>query len=152
MFQRLCVFYSQAFVFRIGLFVVNSVLAPLFLCVVVVVYHVTIVSIRHGLLKTFWPLVIGCVLRTAGSTKIWNYADPLTPSNESSDFEPWFGSGSYYEPTDPKHLIKPLLFSCFVSVPMFLCVHATGEREVRRGSGRQDHHASLRPRPAHQEH
>ena len=34
---------------------------------------------------------------------------------------------------------------------MFLCVHATGEREVRRGSGRQDYHASLGPRPAHQE-
>ena len=35
--------------------------------VVVVVYHVTIVAIRHGLLKKFWPIVIGCVLRTAGS-------------------------------------------------------------------------------------
>ena len=34
---------------------------------VVVVYHVTIVAIGHGLLKNFWPLVIGCVLRTAGS-------------------------------------------------------------------------------------
>ena len=32
---------------------------------VVVVYHVTIVAIGHGLLKKFWPLVIGCVLRTA---------------------------------------------------------------------------------------
>ena len=35
--------------------------------VVVVVNHVTIVAIGHGLLKKFWPLVIGCVLCTAGS-------------------------------------------------------------------------------------
>ena len=34
---------------------------------VVVVYHVTIVAIGHGLLKKFWPLVLGCVLHTAGS-------------------------------------------------------------------------------------
>ena len=45
---------------------------------VVVVYHVTIVAIGHGLLKKFWPLVLGCVLRTAVSSIIWNYADPLT--------------------------------------------------------------------------
>ena len=32
----------------------------------------------HGLLKKFWPMVIGCALRTAGSSIIWNYADPLT--------------------------------------------------------------------------
>ena len=37
---------------------------------VVVVYHVTIEAIGHGLLKKFWPLVIGCVLRTAGSSII----------------------------------------------------------------------------------
>ena len=37
---------------------------------VVVVYHVTIVAIGHGLFKKFWPLVIGCVLRTAGSSII----------------------------------------------------------------------------------
>ena len=37
---------------------------------VVVVYHVTIVAIGHGSLKKFWPLVIGCVLRTAGSSII----------------------------------------------------------------------------------
>ena len=37
-----------------------------FLGNVVVVYHVTIVAIRHGLLKKFWPLVLGCVLRTVG--------------------------------------------------------------------------------------
>ena len=37
---------------------------------VVVVYHVTIVAIGHGLLKKFWPMVIGCVLRTAGSSNI----------------------------------------------------------------------------------
>ena len=34
---------------------------------VVVVCHVTIVAIGHGL---FWPLVLGCVLRTAGSSII----------------------------------------------------------------------------------
>ena len=32
--------------------------------VVAVVYHVTIEAIGHGLLKKFWPMVIGCVLRT----------------------------------------------------------------------------------------
>ena len=31
---------------------------------VVVIYHVNIVVIGHGLLKKFWPLVLGCVLRT----------------------------------------------------------------------------------------
>ena len=36
----------------------------------VVVYHVNIVV--NGLLKKFWPLVLGCVLRTAGSLIIWN--------------------------------------------------------------------------------
>ena len=43
-----------------------------------VVYYVTIVAIGHRLLKKFWPMVIGCVLRTAGSSIIWNYAEPLT--------------------------------------------------------------------------
>ena len=33
---------------------------------VVVVYHVTIVAIGHGLLKKFWPLVLGCVLALQG--------------------------------------------------------------------------------------
>ena len=43
----------------------------LFSVIVVVVYHVTIVAIGHGLLKKFWPfLVLGCVLRTAGSSFI----------------------------------------------------------------------------------
>ena len=37
---------------------------------VVVVYHVTIVAIGHGLLKKFLPLLLGCVLRTAGSSII----------------------------------------------------------------------------------
>ena len=37
---------------------------------VVVVYHEIIVAIGHGLLNKFWPLVIGCVLRTAGSSII----------------------------------------------------------------------------------
>ena len=32
---------------------------------VVVVYHLTIVAIGHGLLKKFWPMVIVCVVRTA---------------------------------------------------------------------------------------
>ena len=36
----------------------------------VVVYLVTIVAIGHGLLKKFWPLVLGCVLRTAGTSII----------------------------------------------------------------------------------
>ena len=39
-----------------------------FIVFVVVVYHVTIVAIGHGLLKKFWPMVIGWVLRTAGSS------------------------------------------------------------------------------------
>ena len=37
---------------------------------VVVVYHVSIVAIGHWLLKKFWPLALGCVLRTAGSSII----------------------------------------------------------------------------------
>ena len=40
------------------------------LVVVVVVYHVTIVAIVHGLLKKFWPFGTRCVLRTAGSSII----------------------------------------------------------------------------------
>ena len=36
------------------------------LFVVVVVYHLTVVAIGHGLLKKLWPLVLGCVLRTVG--------------------------------------------------------------------------------------
>ena len=48
------------------------------MCHFVVVYHVAIVAIWHGLLKKFWPMVIGCALRTAASSLIWNYADPLT--------------------------------------------------------------------------
>ena len=43
----------------------KSEIATLF----VVVYHVTTVAIRHGLLKKFWPLVIGCVLRTTIATR-----------------------------------------------------------------------------------
>ena len=38
--------------------------------VVVVVYNVTIVAIGHGVVEEFWPLVIGCVLRTTGSSII----------------------------------------------------------------------------------
>ena len=37
---------------------------------VVVVYHVTIIAIGHGLLKKCWPLVLGCVLRTVGSSTL----------------------------------------------------------------------------------
>ena len=39
-------------------------------CVDVAVYHVTILAIGHGLLTKFWPMVIGCILRTAGSSII----------------------------------------------------------------------------------
>ena len=46
--------------------------------IVVVVNHVTTVAIGHRVLKKFWPMVLGCVLRTAGSSIIQNYADPLT--------------------------------------------------------------------------
>ena len=61
--------------------------------VVVVVYHVTIVAIGHGLLKKFWPcfLVLGCVLRTAGNSIIWNYADPLT-SLELLNYVNWLSA------------------------------------------------------------
>ena len=38
---------------------------------VVVVYHVPIVTIGHGLLKKFWPLILGCVLCT--SLELLNY-------------------------------------------------------------------------------
>ena len=38
----------------------------LYACVVVV-YHVTSVMIGHWLMKKVWPMVIGYVLRTAGS-------------------------------------------------------------------------------------
>ena len=36
----------------------------------VVVYHATIVSIGHYLLMKCWPTVLGCVLRTEGSSPI----------------------------------------------------------------------------------
>ena len=39
-----------------------------------VVYTLTFVAIGHGLLKKFWTLVLGCVLRTI----IKNCADPLS--------------------------------------------------------------------------
>ena len=38
--------------------------------VVFVVYHETIVVVGHELLKIFWPMVIGCVPSTAGSSLI----------------------------------------------------------------------------------
>ena len=44
----------------------------------VVVYHVTIVVIGHGLLRKFWPMVIGCVLRTAASSIYENYVESLS--------------------------------------------------------------------------
>ena len=37
---------------------------------VVAVHHLTIAAIGHGLLNTFWPMLIGCVFRTAGSSVI----------------------------------------------------------------------------------
>ena len=46
------------------------------------VYLVYLLMIRivcsPELLKKCWPILIGCVLRTAGISPIWNYADPLT--------------------------------------------------------------------------
>ena len=47
-----------------------------YLCCVVVVHHITIVAIGHGLFKKFWLSLIGCVLRTTGSfpyLKLHNY-------------------------------------------------------------------------------
>ena len=38
--------------------------------VIAVVCHVFIVTIGHGSLKEFWPMVAGCVQRTAGSSFI----------------------------------------------------------------------------------
>ena len=35
------------------------------------VVYVTIVVIGHWLMKKFWPLVLGCVLRTAGTLTIY---------------------------------------------------------------------------------
>ena len=46
--------------------------------VVDVVYHVTIVAMDKGVEEILAFLVLGCVLRTAGSSFMWNYADPLT--------------------------------------------------------------------------
>ena len=37
--------------------------------VVVAFYHVTFEVIGHGLLKNFWPMLIGCLLHTAGCSK-----------------------------------------------------------------------------------
>ena len=45
---------------------------------VVVVYHANIVAMNMSRWKKFWPIVIDCVLRPAGSYLIWNYADLLT--------------------------------------------------------------------------
>ena len=36
------------------------------------------VDILHGPVKTFWPMIIGCVLRTARSSLICNCADTPT--------------------------------------------------------------------------
>ena len=44
----------------------------------VVVNHMTIVAIGHGLRKKFWPKVICYVLRNAETSLIWTFADPLT--------------------------------------------------------------------------
>ena len=46
--------------------------------IVVVVYHVTIVAMDMSCWRNFGLLVLGCVLRTAGNSIIWNYADPFT--------------------------------------------------------------------------
>ena len=40
--------------------------------------HIVAIGQWHGLLKTFWPIVIGCALRTAGISSItWNFAYAL---------------------------------------------------------------------------
>ena len=44
---------------------------------VVAVYHVTILGIAHGLVKKFWPMVIGCVLRTC---REFNYLKLCRPA------------------------------------------------------------------------
>ena len=48
---------------------------------VVVVYHVTIVAMDLGCLRNFGLLVIGCVLRTAGSLLFvtWFVSEPISP-------------------------------------------------------------------------
>ena len=56
---------------------------------VVVVYYKTIVAIGHGLKRKFWLMVIGCILRIAGSSIIGNFKDPL-PSIELLNYtSPW---------------------------------------------------------------
>ena len=52
-----------------------ALVGPLYLrpatsVVVAVVYHVTIVAIGHRMFKEIWPISIGCVLCTAGSSLI----------------------------------------------------------------------------------
>ena len=54
-------------IYKLSIYTVQSVYTY---NVAVVVHHVTIVAIGHGLLKKFWPMVRGCVLRTAGSSII----------------------------------------------------------------------------------
>ena len=43
------------------------------------IYHITIVAIGHGLLKKFWPMVIGCVLRTVVEYNL--FRSPSLPGN-----------------------------------------------------------------------
>ena len=62
---------------------------------VVVVYHVTILAIGHGLLEKFWPMVIGCVLRTAGSSIIFNFVDPHTSLELLNYYRPKTRTGGF---------------------------------------------------------
>ena len=40
-----------------------------------IVYHKTIVASGYGFLKKFWPVLVGCVLRTSWSFLIWTITD-----------------------------------------------------------------------------
>ena len=60
----------DGYLYDLFMSMLGKYLLHVYLLYVVAVYHVTIVAIGHGLLKKFWPLVIGCVLRTAGTSII----------------------------------------------------------------------------------
>ena len=53
--------------FGLAVVLMNLIMTSREVCVVVV-YHVTTVAGGHGMLNKFWPLVIDCVLRTAGNS------------------------------------------------------------------------------------
>ena len=65
MLQLWTIFWiNQVWFFYLYFVTVSAYLPYTYFCC----YFVTIVAIGHGLLKKFWPMVIGCVLRTAGSS------------------------------------------------------------------------------------